>query len=137
MSAVETLLPVNRPALSLYCPIPVVIEQQQIHAFRSAPTLRKFLICRNRDERRGVESLLCVELDDDYRVEIKSSVIDTDRSVRGCHRAVIGSFYILPRHDFELGRASANFSVPRVFLAFPFPRTTIPHPKIVVTPVSR
>jgi len=74
--------------------------------------------------------------DDDYRVEIKSSVIAADRSVR-CHPAVMGIFYILPRHDFELGRASANFSVHRVFLAFPFPRTTIPHPKIVVTPVSR
>jgi len=38
MGPVETLFAVTRSALSLYCPIPVVIEQQQIHAFRSGPT---------------------------------------------------------------------------------------------------
>jgi hypothetical protein len=39
MHPVESLFVATRPALSRYCPIPVVIEQQQIHAFRSAPTL--------------------------------------------------------------------------------------------------
>jgi hypothetical protein len=48
MSAAETLLAVNRPALSLYCPIPVVIEQQQIHAFRSVPTFSGFFVLQER-----------------------------------------------------------------------------------------
>jgi hypothetical protein len=48
MSAVETLLAVNRPALSLYYPIPVVIEQQQIHAFRSAPTFSRVFVLLER-----------------------------------------------------------------------------------------
>jgi hypothetical protein len=43
MRAVETLFVVTRPALSRYCPIPVVNEQQQIHAFRSGPTQSGFL----------------------------------------------------------------------------------------------
>jgi hypothetical protein len=136
MSAVETLLAVNRPALSLYCPIPVVIEQQQIHAFRSAPTFPDFLFCWNGDEGRGVESLFRVERGD-RRFDGNRSVIDVDRSIRGCHRAVIGRSYILAVDDFDLRGASANFSVPRVFRGFPLPRTTIPLPKIFVTLVSR
>jgi hypothetical protein len=136
MGAVETPFAVTRPALSRYCPIPVVIGQQQIHAFRSAPTLRDFLSYGNGDEARGVESLFRVERDD-CRNDVNRSVIDVDRSARGCHPAVIGTIYIRSLDGFDLGGAPANFLVPPVFLGFPLPRTTIPLPKIFVTPVSR
>jgi hypothetical protein len=74
---------------------------------------------------------------DDRRFDVNPSVVDVDRSIRGCHRAVIADTYIRPVDDFDLNGASANFPVPRVFVGFPLPRTTIPHPKIVVTIVSR
>ncbi len=136
MRAVETLFATTRSALSRYCPIPVVIEQQQIHAFRSGPTQSGFLFCWNRDEGRGVDSLFRVERDD-CRNDVNRSAIDVDRSGHGCHLAVIGATYILSRDELDLRGALANFSVPRVFLASPLPRTTIPLPKIFATPVSR
>src|SRR5882757_9703292 len=117
MRAVEALFAATRSALSRYCPIPVVIEQQQIHAFRSGPTQSGFLFCWNRDEGRGVDSLFRVERDDCRN--------DVNRSGRGCHPAVIGAIYILSRDELDLRGALANFSVPRVFLASPLPRTTI------------
>jgi hypothetical protein len=96
----------------------------------------EFLFCWNGDERRGVDSLFRVERND-CRIDVNRSVIDVNRPVSGCHRAVIVGTYILSVDDFDLGGASANFSASRVFLGFPLPRTTIPLPKIFVTPVSR
>jgi hypothetical protein len=136
MSTAETPFVASRPALSRYCPIPVVIEQQQIHAFRSARLSREILFCWNGDEDRGVDSLFRVERDD-CGIDVNRSVIDVNRSVLGCHPAVIGTTYILSLDDFDLGGASAKFCSSHVFLAFPLPRPTIPFPKIFVTLVSR
>jgi hypothetical protein len=54
MGPVETLFALTRSALSLYCPIPVVIEQQQIHAFRSGPTQSGVFVVAGLVTRGGV-----------------------------------------------------------------------------------
>jgi hypothetical protein len=90
----------------------------------------KSLLGVERDDRFGVAR-------DDRRIDSNGSVIDVNRSVPGCHRAVSGSTYVHSLHDFDLQGASAKFSVRTFFLAFPLPRPTIPFPKIFVNPVSR
>jgi hypothetical protein len=74
---------------------------------------------------------------DNCRIDSNGPVVDVNRLVRGCHRAVSAATYVLSLHDFDLEGASAKFSVRRLFLVFPLPRPTIPFPKIFVNLVSR